>query len=139
MKKNLRFLFLIFLLCGGLLLNCSTKQKSNLSKTNEQKIDTLIIANDSLEYELIIMDIGFNSWLATQRPRGYFTQKYMEIRNQQFVTAYNIRFRNPQQYDRDLYPFEIEYRPLIDYGYEVNYLLYHYFLFFEEKYNQKLR
>ncbi|MGO2102488.1 MAG: DUF6146 family protein, partial [Psychroflexus halocasei] len=34
---------------------------------------------------------------------------------------------------------EIDYQPHIDYGYEVNYMLYHYFLFFEQKYNQKLR
>ncbi len=32
----------------------------------------------------------------------------------------------------------IDYNPQIDYGYEVNYLLYNYFLFFQREYDQQL-
>jgi len=63
----------------------------------------------------------------------------MERKNIQSVIEYNIRVRNPIRYDQNLYQFQIDYDAYTDYGYEVNYLLYHYFLFFEEKYNQQLR
>jgi hypothetical protein len=98
--------------------------------------DTVRIANDSLEYEIIIIEPGFNAWLVTQRPRGYYTQTFLENRNRLFVTEYNRRVQNFQQFDRNLYQMEINYEFQIDYGYEVNYLLYNYFLYFQERFNQ---
>lgn len=116
----------------------SPKMIKNSSQYNQEE-DTIVVKNDSLNYEIIITDVSFSGWLATQRPRGFYTQQFMEIRNQQYVVEYNNRFRNSVVNSSDLYTFEIEYNHRTDYGYEVNYLLYHYFLFFEEKYNQKLR
>ena len=101
--------------------------------------DTIRIANDSLEYEIIIIEPGFYGWLATQPPRGYYAQSAMEIRNYFNVTEYNLRVLNPLRFDPNLYPFRIDYDQNTDYGYEVNYLLYNYFLFFEKRYNQRLR
>ncbi|MEL6810784.1 MAG: DUF6146 family protein [Bacteroidota bacterium] len=98
--------------------------------------DTLRIANDSLEYEIIIIEPGFNTWLITQRPRGYYGQTFLEGKNRLFVTEYNRRVRNFQLYDRNLYQMEINYEFHIDYGYEVNYLLYNYFLYFQNRFNQ---
>lgn len=98
--------------------------------------DTVRIANDSLEYEIIIIEPGFNAWLVTQRPRGYYSQTYLENRNRLFVTEYNRRVQNFQQFDRNLYQMEINYEFQIDYGYEVNYLLYNYFLYFQQRFNQ---
>ncbi len=100
--------------------------------------DTVRIANDSLEYEIIIIEPGFNSWLVTQRPRGYYSQTYLENKNQLFVTAYNQRVLNPMQFDPNLYPQQIDYNFGTDYGYEVNYLLFNYFQYFMEVYNQRL-
>lgn len=40
---------------------------TDISKTQN---DTIRIANDSLEYEIIIIEPGFQAWLVTQRPRG---------------------------------------------------------------------
>lgn len=42
------------------------------------------------------------------------------------------------KYNRDLYLMRIDYDPQTDYGYEVNYLLYNYFLFFQRQYDQQL-
>ena len=44
------------------------------------------------------------------------------------------------KYKRDLYLMRIDYDPNRDYGYEVNYLLYNYFLFFffQRQYDQQL-
>lgn len=110
----------------------SQKEKSIAEATD----DTVRIANDSLEYEIIIIEPGFNAWLVTQRPRGYYSETFLENRNRLFVTEYNRRVQNFQQFDRNLYQIEINYEFDIDYGYEVNYLLYNYFLFFQERFNQ---
>lgn len=120
---------------------CSTKKETtekSVSSTN-QKSDTVRIANDSLEYEVIIFEPGFNAWLATQRPRGHYGMAFLENRNRIWVREYNLRVQNPTNFDPDLYPLQIDYDFTIDYGYEVNYLLYHYLKYFQEKYNQNLR
>jgi hypothetical protein len=93
--------------------------------------DKVRIANDSLEYEVIIIDPGFNSWLATNaRPRNYYSESYLEARNQTFVNEWNLRANQPQRYG-DLYTMRIDYDPRIHYGYEVNYLLYNYMVYFQ--------
>lgn len=135
---HISLIILVFIIgCNAVKTN--EKLKSSLTEDTGIKPDTIEIANDSLEYKIIIIDIGFNAWLQTQRPRGFYSQNFLENRNQQYVTAYNNRFMEASRYPRDLYPFLIDYDFKTDYGYEVNYLLYHYFLFFEETYNQKLR
>jgi hypothetical protein len=118
--------------------SCESGKKimSDTPSTASEKMDTLRIANDSLEYEIIIMDIGFNNWLVTQPPQGYYGQSFLEGRNRLFVTEYNRRVQNFQLFDPNLYQQEINYEFDIDYGYEVNYLLYNYFVFFQQKYNQ---
>ncbi|MDR6302161.1 DUF6146 family protein [Mesonia maritima] len=136
----MRYLISIIIGCF-LLCNCATskKGKNNSSAENisETESDTIRITNDSLEYEVIIFETGFTGWLATQPPRGHYSQTYLELKNIQYVTEYNVRARS-SAYNRDLYPLVIDYDRNIDYGYEVNYLLYNYFLFFQKKYNQKL-
>ncbi|ARN77879.1 hypothetical protein BST97_07615 [Nonlabens spongiae] len=124
-----------------IVIACSSQRdSSNQKKKTAYQVqnDTIRIANDSLEYEIIIIEPGFYSWLATQPPRGFYSQSTLEIRNQFRVREYNLRVRNPISYDPDLYIFSIDYENGIDYGYEVNYLLYNWFLFFEQRYNQKL-
>jgi len=98
--------------------------------------DTLRIANDSLEYEILIIEPGFNVWLRTQPPKGYYSQTFLEAKNRLFVTEYNFRVRNFQLFDRNLYEQEINYEFHIDYGLEVNYLLYNYFTYFQQRFNQ---
>jgi len=136
MKYLISIIIACFLLC-----NCATSNKGsnttnaeNISKTEK---DTVRIANDSLEYEVIIIEPRFKTWLATQPPRGHYAQTFLELKNIQFVREYNMRVRSPS-YNRDLYPLAIDYEQNIDYGYEVNYLLYNYFIFFQHKYNQNL-
>lgn len=134
--------YIIITVCAiGISIACSTKNTvSNRSSKNEvaSKNDTIRIANDSLEYEVIIIDIGFNTWLASRaRPRGYYGQSYLENKNRFWVAEWNNRAMSPQRYG-DLYQMQIDYRPQINYGYEVNYLLYNYLVFFQQTHNQKL-
>lgn len=131
----MKYVFLIF--AAIIAFSSCDSYRSTTKTAATETNDTIRIENDSLEYEIIIIEPGFNNWLATQRPRGYYGQAYLEARNQMWVMEYNRRVRNFQMYDPNLYQMEINYDPGIDYGYEVNYLLYNYFLFFQDRYNQK--
>jgi len=135
MKKILYTLILATIIIGC----ATTSNKDDLRNTTSQTSDTIRIANDSLEYEIIIIEPGFNAWLVTQRPRGFYGQFFLENNNRFNVTAYNNRVLNTFRYDPNLYIQRIDYDSSIDYGYEVNYLLYNWFVFFQERNNQKLR
>lgn len=101
--------------------------------------DTVIIGSDENTYEIIIIDPGFNAWLqSTARPRHYYSQSFMEGRNQIYVTNWNIRVNQPQQFNPNLYEMTIDYNSNEDYGYEINYKLYNYFIYFQLTYKQQL-
>jgi hypothetical protein len=100
--------------------------------------DTVRIANDSLEYEVIIIDPGFNTFLyGRAKPRGYYAQPYLENKNRFWINEWNSRVINPQRYG-GLYQMRIDYDPMIDYGYEVNYLIYNYLVYFQNANDQRL-
>lgn len=144
--KRIGLVFTGLVLFGFLLMgSCSgTKETINVSKDekiafNQKEGDTIRIASDSTEYEIIIIEPGFNFWLQSiARPEGYYSQSFLETRNQIFVVNYNQRVMQPMRFNRDLYPLQIDYNSNIDYGYEVNYKLYNYFIYFQRKYNQRL-
>lgn len=135
--KNLLYLLLICILAFS--CNTSKKTVNTNDETNITEQDTVRIANEELEYEIIIIDPGFNTWLYSRaRQRGFYDQSYFETRNRVMVNEWNQRVLQPMQYDPNLYELRIDYDPNIDYGYEVNYLLYNYFLYFQLNYNQRL-
>ncbi len=122
---------------GFLIISCGTPKKT-VATTDNQKEEPVRIANDSLEYEIMIIDIGFTSYLATAKPMSYYTQSFLEIRNRIYVTEWNSRARNLTRYDSIIYENEIDYQPNTDYGMEVNYKLYQYFQFAQRKYKMRL-
>ena len=114
-----------------------TEEEKNAFQQKEK--DTVTIANESSNYEIIIIEPGFQTWLQSiARPEGYYSQSFLENRNQIMVTTWNQRVLEPMQYDPLLYEMQINYDPNIDYGYEVTYKLYNYFIYFQRKYNQRL-
>jgi hypothetical protein len=129
----------VFLLC--LILGCNTTKQTmtNTDKSLTTPNDTVRIANDELQYEVIIIDPGFSSWLVSRAyPRWYHTQSYLENKNRIYVSEWNRRVLQPQQFSPNLYEMTIDYQPHIDYGYEVNYLIYNYMIYFQNTYKQKL-
>jgi len=106
------------------------------STTQVTKNDTIRIANDELEYEILIIEIGFSSWLITQPPMGHYGLSFLENRNRLYVLEYNNRVYNDRT--RRIYEEEIYYDTTVRYGLEVNYLLFNYFKYFQQKYKQKL-
>ncbi len=135
-----RIAYVIVICCAILSCNTpkhTTQQNENLNnlKTN----DTISITNNALEYEIIIIEPGFNAWLAsTAKPEGYYSQTFLENRNYNYVLEWNNRVLQPQRYNPNLYEMQIDYQQGVDYGYEVNYKLYNYFIYFQIKYKQQL-
>ncbi len=106
---------------------------------NQTEGDTVAIRSDKTEYEIIIIEPGFNYWLASiARPEGYYGQSWLENRNRIYVLNWNQRVLQPQDFDPGLYEMQINYDANIDYGYELNYKLYNYFIYFQRKYKQQL-
>ncbi|MBC9797328.1 DUF6146 family protein [Sinomicrobium weinanense] len=133
----------VILLAITAIVACNTGKLTYSSEEseifNDTSGDTVAISNDSLEYEIIIIEPGFDTWLhSVARPEGYYSQHFLENRNWIYVTNWNQRVLEPFRYDPDLYTLQIDYDPNIDYGYEVNYKLYNYFIYFQRKYNQRL-
>lgn len=96
------------------------------------------VAESEEKHELIVIDSGFNSWLATQPSIEMYSHAYLKTKNVTFVAEYNSRVNNRQYYGNDLYPQRIEYSSTEVYDKELDYTLYNYFMYFQEKYNQRL-
>ncbi len=140
------FYIVILTLC--IIVSCTSKiaTVSNkdepiaiLKNAAKTKSDTIRIANDSLQYEVIIIDPGFSTWLVSNSySRGYHSQSYLENKNRIYVSEWNSRVMQPQRYNPNLYEMTINYDSFINYGYEVNYLIYNYMIYFQNTYRQKL-
>ncbi|WP_341866949.1 DUF6146 family protein [Flavobacterium psychrophilum] len=112
--------------------NCNQYFKSY--KRRYQKI-----ANYALEYEVTIVDPGFSSWLNTRAfPRNYYSESYLESKNKMYISQWNNRNSQPMRYDSSLYEMQINYDYTVHYGYEVNYLIYNYMIYFQNTYKQQL-
>ena len=133
--------FYIVILIVSVLVGCKTT-KSGFTETKKPATsinDTVRIANEELEYEVIIIDPGFSTWLNTiALPRGYYSQSYLESKNQLYISEWNNRVMQPLRYNPNLYEMTINYDPAINYGYEVNYLIYNYMIYFQNTYKQRL-
>jgi len=145
MKGKGSFLLYCFSILALVIVGCSGSKKpleigtSEKRAFNEAMADTVEIAHPESNYEIIIIEPGFNVWLqSVARPEGYYSQHFLENRNRLYVIEWNNRVLNPRMFDPNLYEMQINYDPLIDYGYEVNYKLYNYFIYFQRKYNQRL-
>ncbi|SDR71320.1 hypothetical protein SAMN05216503_0563 [Polaribacter sp. KT25b] len=130
--KQTLFLFvtaIFFWACGS----------SNINNKTKEKEKPVVIANDSLEYEVIIIDPGFTFFLNSRaQPEGFYSQNYLEARNRVWVLEWNNRARNPRLFNPNIYENIVDYQSTIDYGYEVNYKLFNYFLFAQQKYKMNL-
>lgn len=126
MKK---YYFLITLLLLALNTMAFSQKRGGRAAADTIKVD-------SLEYELIIIDPGFESWLATQPHRDFYSNRYYATKNALYVSEWNQRYMTGRK--RDLFESYIDYNPNIEYDIDLNYRLYYYFRYFEEKNGMKL-
>lgn len=135
-------IFVSFLLIAMLLVGCNSSGTAIKTSNDTNELtdpDTVRIANEAISYEIIIIEPGFNTWLiSTAKPEGYYSQEFMEARNYQYVIEWNNRVLQPHRFNPSLYEMQIDYDPGVDYGYEVNYKLYNYFIYFQLTHNQRL-
>lgn len=116
---------------------CALSSKKTLVNNKEEPV---VIKNDSLEYEITIIDIGFTNYLNTiAKPIGYYSQFYLENKNKFYVPIWNSRVNRSTNNNVNIYENLINYDPFIDYGYDVNYKLFNYFEFAQRKYKMTLR
>ena len=136
MKRVLLLLSALFFF----LIACSVSQdKKSFDNKPKLESDTIRISNEEIEYEVLIIDIGFQSWFNSYaKPRNYYSQSYLESRNRIWVLEWNRRAMLSSQYNPNLYEMSINYEQNIDYGYEVNYMLYNYLVYFQLTNNQRL-
>ncbi len=110
-------------------LNSSPQKKTKPLK-NKAKITQL---NDSVEYELLVFDAGFETYLAKlPYSKDFYSNDYYKSWNIRYVAEWNARAVNPIRYG-NLYENQLDYQADIDYGLELNFKLYHYFQFFEKE------
>ncbi len=129
-------LFLVSCTTQKQAVDVSNEEQAVFNSDDEQPVE---IKDEETEYEIIIIEPGFYTWLQSiARPEGYYSQSFLENRNAILVTNWNQRVLQPSMYNPNLYEMQINYDPNIDYGYEVNYKLYNYFVYFQRKYNQRL-
>ncbi len=136
-KMNRLTNYLIVSISIILLASCGSISKN---KQDSLKEEPVVIKNDSVEYEITIIDPGFNNFLVTvARPPGYHSQIFLENKNRFYVSIWNSRVNNPARFNPNIYENIILYDPHVDYGYDVNYKLFNYFEFAQQKYRMRLQ
>ena len=116
--------FIYFILFLLLIIACASNKELSV-----QDVETEA-ENDSVSYELIVLDPGFENWFITNRkPSWFYSQNYYENWNERYVSAWNyghLGFRH-----RRLISCYIDYDPRIDYGVDLNHKLFYYFQYVE--------
>ncbi len=120
--KKLIYLFL----AATLLAACSGPKGMVKIEPNGSEV----AEEDSVEYELIVFDPGFETWYMLQNsPAGYRSQQYYENWNRQYVSEWNYRATQPR--GRSFFQPIIGYEPGEEYGFELNHKLFYYFQYVE--------
>lgn len=110
---------------------CATQKDIQIREVQDNAAEA---EEDSVTYELIVLDPGFESWFITNsKPSWFHSQNYYENWNRQYVNAWNYKSlwrRNSQLLDG-----QINYEPNVDYGLEINHKLFYYFQYVEHVLN----
>ena len=99
-------------------------------KWERERVKSDTTSVDSLEYQLIIMDPGFDTWLLTKPAKEFYSNEYYAQKNLLYVAEWNLCYLTAG--NKGLCDTYIDYNFNIDYGLEINYELYYYFKYFEE-------
>ena len=106
-------------------------QKKSVDPKHQAEIKQ---STDSVEYELLVFEPGFESYLAkVQHLKEFYGNDYYKNWNIQYVAEWNVRAINPIRYG-SFYENQIDYQWNINYGLDLNFTLYQFFQFIEEKY-----
>lgn len=122
----------IFIIIGlNLCFSCASQLNWSIDKNSSSAFENgfVKISNPEIEYEVIIFDVGFESWYRTHaKQRGFYSQSHLELKNRIWVMNFNSLAKLPNSNIQ----YTIDYDGTTDYGYEVNYMLYNYLTYFQE-------
>jgi hypothetical protein len=105
---------------------CSTQKGVVKVKNNGEES----VVEDSLEYGLETFDGKFETWyLLHKSPAMYRSQQYYENWNHQYVSAWNYNAMGGQR--SSFFEPIIGFEHNVDYGFELNHELFHYFQYVE--------
>ncbi|MDD4656668.1 MAG: DUF6146 family protein [Bacteroidales bacterium] len=117
------------------IFSCGIQREGNNGRAGRLALRDTSQVQDSLEYELIIFDPGFDYWLSSRSfQKNQYTNSYLQTINNLYVNEWNRRY---SMGDRRIESY-IDYSPFNEYDFELNYKLFMYFKFFEERYKVKL-
>ncbi len=119
------------------ILTCCKTLKNTKTNNKGVKIEQIEKPKKPTEYELIVLDTKFETFLLSQPSMNFYSNEYYRNYNILYVTEWNIRYSSPSIYG-DFYETYIDYDPNINYNIELNYKLYYYFKFIEKEYGIKL-
>jgi len=143
MKTNLFLISILLFFLGMGMQACHTRQHQTdrdiAQNRHATPPDTLRLepqqteSGDTVEYELIIMDPRFESWFfANRKSMDFYSQGYLESWNLILTMQWNsLHGRRLPEGCRPT--FYLDYRSDVDYGMELNYKLFYYFRYAEEK------
>lgn len=125
--KNLIYIFILL----PLLLSCS----ANIPTAAENSEGLSFEKNDKDEYDIIVLDTGYDMYLKTiAQPENFHSEEFYKSENSFYVNEWNIRNSQPQAYDPNFYSTYIDYNPSVEYGIHFEYKLYNFFKYIEWKY-----
>lgn len=102
-----------------------------VQKTTQKKITPQITGKDSTEYELIVLDPGFESWYTFKNsPALYRSKAYYHDWNLQYVQEWNNKVISSRH--SELYGDKIDYDFNVDYPFEIEHKLFYYFQYVEQ-------
>ncbi len=123
MKNSIEIILVSFFL-----LSCVNSNRMQ-SVPDKNLID---IKQNADEYEVIVMDPGFDTWFATTwSPAKDHGEEYYAMWNQRYVNAWNYKATRPLT--APLFENIIQYDPTVDYGIDVQRKLYYYFRWVDTK------
>ena len=130
--KMIRYLLPLLLVVAA-----CTPSKNIRTRTGS---NILMERNNGEEYDLIIIDSGFDRWFSQHaKAPTFYSLPYYEQQNRRYVSAWNEKASMPQFYNSTNYPFEnqIDYDYSKSYGLELNYRLFYYFKYIEDVYGAR--
>ena len=126
----MRFVYLILVLFTGIFFAGNVAIQAD----DQDKLGIEIASQDSVEYELVVFDSRFESFLASQPyQKEFYSNEYYRDWNIRYCIEWNIRHKDPFRYGT-FYETEIPYNASVNYGLDFNYRLYQYFQFIEKEY-----
>lgn len=126
---------ILILILPLLIFSCATQREINSNGSGRLILRDTSQVKDSLEYELIVFDPGFDFWLSSNSfQKNQYSNAYLQSMNNLYVTEWNRRYSLGSR----LIESYIDYSPFNEYDFELNYKLFMYFKYFEESNRIKL-